>query len=349
MAGRVAPVDPSEVPPPAAPQARVYGRAAAPVEPEPVEEQQPAEVPNGAWPWDVRRQQEEEQRRAETPAEPMPPEGPRASGRATASARVAPPSQPPTSGAPQGVAPFSEFTTDVAGRGRPEPEQGRALPPDKYSENTTDISHRGRGQDDHQPYVPAPALPSMHASPPRVEGFPPAGQQPPPSGMEGERPRMGGVFPGPASRATVTPPPPDQTASWPGPGDQQDPDQGRFDQFKPDAPAPAKSESKPDTTHVRMLPVLLGVIIAAALLVGAAFGIVYLISGDSESGISVSAGDCVKRDGEEAVTASCGDAGAFEVVSIANTKEECADPGQPYVLNPTSDGRTQVLCLKPRS
>jgi hypothetical protein len=187
----------------------------------------------------------------------------------------------------------------------------------------------------------------MHAAPPRVDGFPHAGQQPPP-GMEGERPRMGGVFPGPSSRATVTPPPPDETASWSGPGDQQDPDQGRFDQFKADAVAPVgKSEAKSET-HVRMLPVLVGVILGAALLVGAAFGLVYLISGGSETGISVSAGDCVKKSGDEAVTASCSDAGAYEVVSIAETKEQCADPAQPYVLNPTSDGRTQVLCLKQR-
>jgi len=61
----------------------------------------------------------------------------------------------------------------------------------------------------------------------------------------------------------------------------------------------------------------------------------------------VSAGDCVKRSGTEAVKATCGDPGAFQVVSIADTKEQCADPGQPYVLNPTKDGKTQVLCLKP--
>ena len=98
-----------------------------------------------------------------------------------------------------------------------------------------------------------------------------------------------------------------------------------------------------------MLPVLIGVVIAAALLVGLAFGLVYLISGDSGSGgFAVSTGECVKQDGDEAVKADCSDPGAFEVVSIADTKEQCADPGQPYVLNPTSDGRTQVLCLKPR-
>jgi hypothetical protein len=90
------------------------------------------------------------------------------------------------------------------------------------------------------------------------------------------------------------------------------------------------------------------VIIGAGLLVGLAFGLVYLISGDSDSGFSVSAGECVKQDGEEAVKVSCTEAGAFEVVSITDTREQCADPGQPYVINPTSDGRSQVLCLKPR-
>jgi collagen type III alpha len=162
---------------------------------------------------------------------------------------------------------------------------------------------------------------------------------------------MGGVFPGPATRATVTPPPgPNETASWPSTGDAGgDDQQGRFDQFKPD-PVEATPAAKPETPHVRMLPVLLGVIVGAALLVGLAFGLVYLISGDDGgTGFSVSSGECVKRNGDEAVKADCGDAGAFEVVSIANTKEECGDPRQPYVLNPTSDGRTQVLCLKPRS
>jgi hypothetical protein len=386
MAGRV---DPAELPPPsAAPQARVYGRAAAP-QPEAEPEQRDDEVP-GAWPWDARRQRDERRSdqsagsaadgdaplspyqrgyEADAPQQPAPAPQPapaqqspaRASGRATASARVTPPGQPPASGpdAPRSGPPYTEFTTDVAGRGRPEAPQGGQSPesgtyggpasPDYYGEHTTDISGRGRGQDGQQPYVPAPALPSMHASPSRVDGFPSPDQPPPPPGMEGDRPRMGGVFPGPASRATVAPPPgPDETASWPGSGDQQDDDQGRFDQFKPEAPV-TKADAKPESTHVRMLPVLLGVVIAAALLVGAAFGIVYLISGGSDSGIRVSAGDCVKRDGDEAVTASCSDAGAFEVVSVADTKEQCADPNQPYVLNPTSDGRTQVLCLKPRS
>ncbi len=151
--------------------------------------------------------------------------------------------------------------------------------------------------------------------------------------------------PAAATRATVTPPPQrDDTASWPVTADQDD-NPGRFERLQPEA---GRSTARPESPHVRMLPVLLGVIVVAALIVGAAFGLVYLISGDSGSGISVKAGDCVKQKGTEAVTASCSDAGAFEIVSIVDTKEQCADPGQPYVLNPTGDGRTKVLCLKPR-
>ena len=90
--------------------------------------------------------------------------------------------------------------------------------------------------------MPAPALPSMHARPPLENGFPP-----PPDVDEKierpDRPRMGGVFPGPTSRATVKPPGPNETTSWQaGPADSE---QGRFDQFKPD------SAAKPETPHVR--------------------------------------------------------------------------------------------------
>jgi collagen type III alpha len=160
---------------------------------------------------------------------------------------------------------------------------------------------------------------------------------------DGGNARMGGLFPGPATRGTVTPPPgPDETASWPGPAEQ-----GRFDQFKPEADA---APAKPETPHVRMLPVLLSVVVGAALLVGLAFGIVYLVAGgDDAEPFSVSQGDCVKRSGEAAVKADCSDATSFQVVSIVDDKTKCADVKQPYVVNPTSDGKTQVLCLKPHS
>jgi collagen type III alpha len=224
----------------------------------------------------------------------------------------------------------------VAGRGRPN------TPGDQYSEHTTDISGRSHGQ----PYVPSPALSPMHARPPLENGFPP-----PPDGTENpERLRMGGVFPGPPNRPTVTPPSgPDNTASWPTPAGAPAPsedDQSRFDRYRPDA-EPEAAAAPPPTPHVRMLPVLIGVIIGAALLVGLAIGVVWLIArGSDHGGFSVSAGDCVKKDGSEAVKATCGDPGSYQVVSIADTKDKCADPNQPYVLNPTKDGKTQVLCLK---
>jgi hypothetical protein len=259
-------------------------------------------------------------------------------GRASASARVSPPAPLAPDGA-RGGPPFNEFTTDVAGRGKG--PSGPSGPAGQFSEHTTDISGRGRSD---QPYVPAPALPTLPPASPLVDGFPPGRDQT----DDGDRPRMGGVFPGPATRATVTPPSPDDTTSWPSGPESEADDQGRFDQFKAEV-LDSGPVAKPETPHVRMLPVLLGVIVGAALLVGLAFGLVYLISGDSDSTFTVNAGECVKRNGDEAVKANCGDAGAFEVVSIADTKEQCADPGQPYVLNPTSDGRTQVLCLKPRS
>jgi hypothetical protein len=151
--------------------------------------------------------------------------------------------------------------------------------------------------------------------------------------------RMGGVFPGPTSRPTVTPPTPDDTTSWPGPAEQN-----RFDQFKSDA-APVK----PETPHVKMLPILISVVIGAVVLLGVVFGIVYLVAGGSNETFSVNTGECVKRDGDAAVKADCGDASSFEVVSIVDDKAKCADPGQPYVVNPTSDGKNQVLCLKPRT
>jgi collagen type III alpha len=331
VASRVAPSQGDQIPPPpAAPQARVYGRATQPTDTDDGGER-------GAAPAAPYHSHPEPDQHGPggggATAAPQPPG--RVSGRASASARVSPPGSQPA--APGQGAPYTEPTPDVAGRGRAN-VPGKPASPGPYSELTTDISHRGQATE--QPYVPAPALPSMHARPPLDNGFPP-----PPDAEKIERPdrpRMGGVFPGPASRATVTPPGPNETTSWPaGPADAE---QGRFDQFKPDATA------KPETPHVRMLPVLLGVIIGAALLVGLAIGIVWLISRGSDSGgISVSAGDCVKRSGNEAVKAACGDPGAFQVVSIADTKEQCADPGQPYVVNPTNDGKTQVLCLKPSS
>ena len=57
--------------------------------------------------------------------------------------------------------PFTELTTDVAGRSRPDvpAKPGAPASPDLYGEHTTDIAGRGQTAPD-KPYVPAPALPN---------------------------------------------------------------------------------------------------------------------------------------------------------------------------------------------
>ena len=299
----------------------------------------------------------------------------RATARASASARVSPPTSggpanPPTGmssapalpgAAPEPAAPGSPYAD------RPGPGGPGGRPGEPYSELTTDIAGRER-----QPYVPAPALPPMPpglngfdpANQPRSNSFGPAGQSPhsafappgsqphngfgPPGqqpGGFGQQPPAGfgpgpdGQFANPASRATVTPPTPEDTTSWPG----VEADQGRFDNFKAEEkPAPAKAE----TPHVRLMPILLAVVVAAILLLGAIFGIVYLVAGGSDKSLSVIQGECVKRDGESAVKSECTESGSFQVSSIVDDKAQCADPGQPYVINKTTDGKSQVLCLK---
>jgi collagen type III alpha len=235
--------------------------------------------------------------------------------------------QPGTAGARD-----AEIIGDVAGRGRPQPPR----PADQYGELTTDVAGRDG------PYVPAPALPAMHARPPLVDGFPPP---PPPNdanAAEPERPQRGSYLAGATSRAAVTPPGADATSGRP---ETSQPDQGRFDAFKPDAvDAPAKAE----TPHVRMLPTVLVVALGAVLLVGLGLGFVWLIAPGGDNSLNVKPGDCVKRRGAEAIAVTCTESGAFEVVSKVSTKDQCADRSQPYVVNPIRDGRTQVLCLKPR-
>ncbi|MEU4692131.1 hypothetical protein [Actinoplanes sp. NPDC023714] len=235
----------------------------------------------------------------------------RASARASASARVSPPDAPPFPGS--GGAPYSmPGSPQFPSSGGPAFGGGAGAPgPDQFSEHTTDLSGRGNST-----YVPAPALPPM------------PGETPP------------GVYPGsPAARATVTPPGPEDTTSWPGPAEEQN----RFDSFKaeePAAPAPVK-------TNVKTIPVTLAVVLGATLLLGIVFGLVYLISGDDE--FSVAQGECVTRTSENTpVKADCSTKGAFEVVSIAAAKEQCADQSQPYIVVP-KDGGDQVLCLKPRA
>lgn len=372
-ASRTAPVEATELPlPAAAPQARVYGR------PAPADDESKArddDQDSGAFSADSPFARPDDDRAAPPPSafgspafsgDPNGPGGepgvaPQSPARASASARVTPagalggPGGPPTGmssalalpgAAPEPAPPGSPYSD------RPALPPGR--PGEPYSEPTTDIAGR-----DQQPYVPAPALPPM---PPGLNGFDPAGR-PGSNGFDpADRPGSNGFGPSgphssngfgvpdsdpflsPASRATVTPPTPEETTSWPG----IEADQGRFDNFK--AEAAKAAPAKPETPHVRILPILLAVVVGALLLLGIVFGIVYLVAGgNSNDSLSVIQGECVKQDGEKALKADCSDASSFQVVSIVDDKAQCADPQQPVVINKTADGKDQVLCLKPNA
>jgi hypothetical protein len=85
-------------------------------------------------------------------------------------------------------------------------------------------------------------------------------------------------------------------------------------------------------------------IAAAVLVLLAAVGVVAMNALGSSSSFAV--GSCVKQSGKEAKQVDCDEEGAFTVVSKETKREECADPGQPYVLIERG-GKEEVLCLTP--
>ncbi|WP_432049603.1 LppU/SCO3897 family protein [Verrucosispora sp. NA02020] len=152
----------------------------------------------------------------------------------------------------------------------------------------------------------------------------------------------------------------DHTAAFPPPGQSpppwganagtgsgpSDPEQGRFDSFKPVAePAPETPVPK-----VRNGRVLAAVLVAAVLILAIPLGLLLLlgkIGGSNEAGaFDPAVGTCVKRSGNSAVEAQCGDNEAFTVVSKVETKDSCPDPTMPLVeLRGVSSN--PFLCLKP--
>jgi hypothetical protein len=310
------PVGGDALPPSPAPKTRVYGRGATPAEP----------AGPAAGYHDPPAGQRELTAADQRTGYPLSPAAAPPPARATASARVtaAPPSAPPV----QDGTPYAEPTTDMAGRGR-----GAVAPQPPYGEFSTDLT--GRGRPGAAAYVPTPALPTLlHPSAPPADGR--GGGFPGPAG----RAAQGPAFPGQA-RTIGTPPSPSEPTSWPDPAEDGEP--GRFASVKPEMEADGgKAEAPP---HVRKLPVLIVVLLVSALLVGGALGIVWLLARPA-SGFHINVGQCVRQNGPTAVTASCGDAGSFEVVSKVDTKEQCADPNLPYVVNPAGNGRDRVLCLR---
>jgi hypothetical protein len=274
---------------------------------------------------------------------------------------------PPDPSAPAagGSDPFASLSrsggSDLEERGGSGPDQRGGFAPDQPGGSGPDQS-RGFAAD--QPGGFGPGQPGAFGagSSGAFVGEQPGGPQLPPfaeqtsdlagraaaSGRAGATPGGPGAGAGPAAgaagssspaRASVAPPAPHETSSWPA----ADPEQGRFDQFKAEAPA-EKAEAPPKP--IRKLPVVLAVLAAAVLLVALPMSIVWLMARPSGDAFTVDVGECVKKDGQVAVRAACGEVGAFQVVSKADTAEQCPDPGMPFVENPTGGGRTQVLCLK---
>ena len=125
------------------------------------------------------------------------------------------------------------------------------------------------------------------------------------------------------------------------------PDQGRFDSFKPEAAEEKKPE--PPAPKVRNGRVLAAVLVAAVLILAVPLGLLMLlgkVGADETPAFDPAVGSCVKRSGDSAAAATCGEAGSFTVVSKVATKEKCADPAQPYISLP-GDVQNKVLCLKP--
>jgi len=90
---------------------------------------------------------------------------------------------------------------------------------------------------------------------------------------------------------------------------------------------------------------LIGAGVAVVLLLLAAAGVVITMKLNSSTTYAV--GDCVQQDGSSAKKVSCGDQGAFAVVSKVDKQEKCPDPNQPFVVLKPDGGKEEVLCLRP--
>lgn len=195
--------------------------------------------------------------------------------------------------------------------------------------------------------APPPAPPQPPPAPPQPPAIP---QQPPaaprsPAAPPGYTQVQVGVRPDGGQPGTTygsarpDAPPPDGA------------DQDRFAAFAAGAP-PATGEQRkpadppaPPAKTVRLPLAIIGIVGAAALLLVIAFGITWVATRPGTPAFDV--GSCVRESGAQAVAAECAEAGAFTVVQKVDRIDQCADPGQPHVVVPGSNGREQVLCLRP--
>lgn len=134
---------------------------------------------------------------------------------------------------------------------------------------------------------------------------------------------------------------PDTGTAAPSWADRDGRQQDRFDSFRTELESPAD----PPPPQVRNARVLAIVLVAAVLLLAVPLGTLWLLGRTGDEGFNPSVGSCVKQDGEAAVAAGCGDAGAYTVVAKASDPGKC-DPKQPHIVLQNVEG-DNVLCLRP--
>ncbi|AEB42129.1 hypothetical protein [Micromonospora maris] len=140
------------------------------------------------------------------------------------------------------------------------------------------------------------------------------------------------------------PPGPQANAPWSPGTPAAEPEQGRFDAFKPVA-EPAADAPPPKVRNGR---VLAAVLVAAVLILAIPLGLLLLLGkfgGSDDNAFDPAVGSCVKRSGDSAVEAVCGEPESFSVVSKVESKDKCPDPALPYV-ELRGDVANPVLCLK---
>ncbi|MEU6025025.1 hypothetical protein [Micromonospora sp. NPDC047134] len=152
------------------------------------------------------------------------------------------------------------------------------------------------------------------------------------------RPDSGG------NHTTAFPSGPQANAPWSPDAPAAEPEQGRFDAFKPVA-EPAADAPPPKVRNGR---VLAAVLVAAVLILAIPLGLLLLLGkfgGSDDNAFDPAVGSCVKRSGETAIEAVCGEPETFSVVSKVDSKDKCPDPALPYV-ELRGNVENPVLCLK---
>jgi hypothetical protein len=109
-------------------------------------------------------------------------------------------------------------------------------------------------------------------------------------------------------------------------------------------PLPGSDEPPPRKSR-KALVVSLVIVAVVFLLAVAGTGVVVALNNAGDGTFAVNS--CVKRNGDQAVKASCSESGAFTVVSKQAKQEDCPDPNQPFIVLQHKGSDDQVLCLRP--